>query len=392
VTAVQLRGICWDHPRGRDPLLGTLAAYREVAPEVSVEWSARSLQAFADEPLERLAERYDLLIIDHPFVGEVSMASALLPLDTLMPSEVIEDQARNSVGPSHRSYTWAGHQWAFAIDAAGQVSAYRPDLLDELGVAPPSDWQDVIDLGDRARARGRRLVLPFIPIDAVMSFLSLLANAGSPMADDGRPPDRDAGAHALDLIARLLDRSHPSSADWNPPTALDAMATDDDIVACPLLFGYSNYSRPGFRRRRVRFAPIADGGHGRVGGILGGAGIAISAACRAPEEAARYAAWLTSRPVQAGGYVTEGGQPGHRGAWTDPTADAVAGGFFSDTLGAMDAAYLRPRAPGMMRFQHEAGQVIRATMTGRTSHQACLDDLERLAEETLGAGQGGTHG
>jgi multiple sugar transport system substrate-binding protein len=388
---IHLRGTCWDHPRGRDPLVGTVDAYRALAPDVSVEWTARSLQAFADESVVDLATRYDLLVIDHPFVGEVSATGALLPLDTLLPADVLEDQARNSVGPSHRSYTWAGHQWALAVDAAAQVSAHRPDLVAALGMEPPGTWDEMLELADRARADGRWIAWPFIPIDAVMSFLSLLANAGSPMADDGRPPDREAAAAALDLLARLLGRAHPKSADWNPPKTLDAMSSGDDIVASPMLFGYSNYARPGFRPYRIRFAGIPSAGHGRVGGILGGAGIAISAACAEPEAAAAYVAWLTSGPVQAGEYVRAGGQPGHRAAWLDPSANEVAGGFFGDTLVAMDAAYLRPRTPGMMAFQDEAGRLIRRTITEGAPHDACLDTLERLAATTLGSGGAG-HG
>jgi multiple sugar transport system substrate-binding protein len=36
-----------------------------------------------------------------------------------------------------------------------------------------------------------------------------------------------------------------------------------------------------------------------------------------------------------------GGQPGHRSAWTDEAVNAAAGGFFSNTLGTLDAALLR---------------------------------------------------
>jgi multiple sugar transport system substrate-binding protein len=67
-----LRGITWDHPRGLQPLLATAGAYAAHADGVVVEWEARSLLGFGEDPLEVLAGRYDLLVIDHPFVGEAA--------------------------------------------------------------------------------------------------------------------------------------------------------------------------------------------------------------------------------------------------------------------------------------------------------------------------------
>ena len=47
----------------------------------------------------------------------------LSPLDELIEAPFLADQAANSVGPSHRSYSYGGHQWALATDAAGHMSA-----------------------------------------------------------------------------------------------------------------------------------------------------------------------------------------------------------------------------------------------------------------------------
>jgi hypothetical protein len=53
----------------------------------------RSLQEFADLPIEKLAEIYDLLVIDHPFSGYAAVHDVLLPLDTVLPSSFLQDQA-----------------------------------------------------------------------------------------------------------------------------------------------------------------------------------------------------------------------------------------------------------------------------------------------------------
>ena len=43
--------------------------------------SSRSLEAFGDQPLEDVADQYDLIVIDHPFCGRAERTGCLTPLD-----------------------------------------------------------------------------------------------------------------------------------------------------------------------------------------------------------------------------------------------------------------------------------------------------------------------
>ena len=128
--AVTLRGMTWDHSRGFDPMIATALEYGRRNPGVAIQWEKRSLQAFADRPIEEMAGTYDLMVIDHPHVGEVARSGQLLALDTLGREAEMAQLAEQTVGVSHRSYEFDGHQWALAIDAATPVAAYRPDLLE----------------------------------------------------------------------------------------------------------------------------------------------------------------------------------------------------------------------------------------------------------------------
>src|SRR5207247_11359421 len=170
---VRLSGITWDHPRGFDPLVATAEAYGRSHPAVEIHWEKRSLQAFADHPLVDLASRFDLLVIDHPHVGRAARHDAILALDGKIPVSVLRQLAAESVGRSHESYTWDGHQWALAIDAAAQVAAWRPDILPE----PPTTWVQVLQL-----AKEDRVLWPLKPVDAICSFFTLAANRGPPCA------------------------------------------------------------------------------------------------------------------------------------------------------------------------------------------------------------------
>lgn len=380
MPSIELRGVSWDHPRGHDCMVATAEAYQATRPDARITWQTRSLQDFADFPIQKLAETYDLLVIDHPFVGFAADEGCLLPLDEAIDAAVLADQAANSVGPSHQSYHYGGHQWALATDAAGHVSAYRPDLIEEIGGLPGS-WDEVLALAANRRGHERaRVANPLIPIDALMSFCSICAAMGEvPFQDPERVVSRAAGRDALSMLRALKDTAHPESLKRNPPRTLDLMSTTDEVAFVPLLFGYSNYGRPGFREKIVRFTgvPTIDGGEPR-GGILGGAGVAISARTKHPEEAAAYAAFVASPEVQRGIYFDGGGQPGHRAAWLDDRVNAASSDFFRDTLSNLDNAFLRPRYLGFMEAQERSGEMVHAWLAEGGSTENLLDDLDAL--------------
>src|ERR1044072_5957280 len=101
-----LKGITWGHSRGITPLLAYSQRFSELYPDVEVNWKKRTLQEFADFPIEKLTEQYDLLIIDHPWVGRAAATGCVLPLEQYLPQEYLDDQLENSVGYSHPSYNY----------------------------------------------------------------------------------------------------------------------------------------------------------------------------------------------------------------------------------------------------------------------------------------------
>ena len=125
----KMKGITWAHSRGFTSIVAVSQRYSELHPEVEIVWEKRSLQKFADAPVEKLAEAYDLLIIDHPWAGFAAKHKILLPLQKYLSEDYLKDQEMNSVGASHISYNFDGYQSALAIDAATPIAVYRPDYL-----------------------------------------------------------------------------------------------------------------------------------------------------------------------------------------------------------------------------------------------------------------------
>ncbi|MCL4221691.1 MAG: hypothetical protein KJZ65_10035 [Phycisphaerales bacterium] len=373
---ITLRGITWDHPRGRQPLESTADLYAQRF-GVRVEWSARSLKDFGDAPIDALAERFDIIILDHPHVGiAVTARRPLLPLDAWIAPDDLKALAAQSAGPSHGSYTLAGHQWGLANDGAMQAGSRRPDL----GAFDwPRDWDSAIALGKDLARTSAWLAIPLAPTDAVCSFISLCAGRDGMNEPAERFVTHDVGLWAFDVLQRLLAVAHPQSPHWNPIAMYDHMSTHDEVAFCPLAFCYTNYSRAGFRPHRLAFGPVPQ----QRGSILGGAGFGVSARCQHPQEACAYGRWLCSAEVQRGLYVRHGGQPGNIEAWRDVEADQLTGGFFSGTREVIETAFVRPRHIGWPAFQEWAGNVIRRTLLERTDHAACLRELEDRYQQSL---------
>src|ERR1700761_1451878 len=123
---ISLRGMTWSHPRGLDPLVACVAPLRDLG--VDVTWDARSLQGFEEASIQQLASQYDLIAIDHPFMGDAYRQKALQPVDRVVGEDFAAELRQSSVGPSFRSYLWHDRLWAVPIDAAAQVAAFRADL------------------------------------------------------------------------------------------------------------------------------------------------------------------------------------------------------------------------------------------------------------------------
>ena len=376
---ITLTGITWDHTRGYLPLVATAQRFGELHPQITIEWHKRSLQEFADTPIERLAERFDLLIIDHPFAGYAAAHQTLLPLDEHLPAAFLADQAANSVGGSHASYAYGGHQWALAIDAATPVSAFRPDLLERYEARPPETWGDLLAL-----ARRGLVALPAIPIDSLMNFYMLCIGLGEqPFAGGEQVISLEVGAAALELLRELVGLCAPASLHRSPIATYEALVGGDDLAYCPFAYGYSNYARPEYTARLLRFGGLVRLGGQPLRSTLGGAGLAISAHCRDLGPALEYTQFVAGPDCQRGMYAFSGGQPGHRLAWLDPALNRACSNFFLDTLPTLDDAYLRPRYAGYIPFQDHASPVVHRYLREGGEVRATLAELDGLYRESV---------
>ncbi|MCC6683158.1 MAG: extracellular solute-binding protein [Phycisphaeraceae bacterium] len=383
--SIILRGITWNHTRGYDPLVATASAYTSLHPNVSIEWERRPLMAFGEMPVDQLAEDYDLVVLDHPWVGFMAESGCYRAIDLLIPPPEMEQLERYSAGPSHHSYYWQGHQWALAIDAACMCASYRSDLLQAANLTVPETWDDVLILGRCARKLGLTINMPLNHIDAISAFLSVVNNMGAkPFQDNLQVVDHLTGQRALSLLHDVATLCPPTCYDDTPVSIMDRMGSADYELYCPLAYSYNNYARSGYRTHVCHYHNMPScGDWGPRGSHLGGAGLSISAHCREPDVAADYALMTAGPMWQRTVYFEGGGQPGHASAWRDPQVNAASNNFFYDTWESICQAYVRPRYKGYIDFQHHAGMAIRTYLKIGQNAEALLQELDTVYQQSL---------
>ena len=352
----EYRGLTWDHPRG----FNALDAAAKATPELGLSWDKHSLEGFETHPIADLCEQYDLVVLDHPHIGEAVAGDCLRPLEDIFTPEEIVAWERDCIGPSLKSYQFAGKHWALPLDAATQVMACRP------GIVTPRTWDEVL-------AFDGHVALSLAGPHAALSFQSICAALGErpAMKDPDLFISEAVGLYALDIMQRLTDKSPLSVRDKNPIGILQHMGDHEDVALCPLIYGYVNYAN----NLTFANAPRSAGG---IGSTLGGTGIGISKRCEIKPALLDHLRWLMSPQAQCSFIPDHDGQPSLRVAWGDAVVNARWGDFYRNTYQTLEAAYVRPRHNGAIAFQTAASEAIRDTLYNQRPHDQLLTQLQTL--------------
>ncbi len=376
---IQLKGIAWDHPRGFDPMVETAKVYQKQNPDVEIIWEKRPLQAFADRPIEEMAYDYDLMVIDHPHVGEASRKNLIYELNSNQEyKEQLKALELNSVGLSHQSYNFNNNQYALAIDAAAPVSAYRKDLIDN----PPRTFEDTIKLAEKSR-----VIWPIKPVDCISCFNSIAANLDSPINSSYKTfIQKDLAKEILNMMKKLSKLVPKDCLSMNPINVLDIMSGSDDFDFCPQLYGYSNYSRKSFGKSLVNFGEMIsfnEDPNNCKGSQIGGTGLAISKSTKNLDIALEYSFWVASEQCQTEQFYFSGGQPGHLKAWQNDMINNDCENFFRNTLTTLQKSWLRPRYDGYMYFQDKGGTIINAYLKEEFDLETTVNNLSEEFERSF---------
>lgn len=366
MSLIELKGMTWDHVRGRDCLIQSNDLLIQKC-GISVTWDARSLLAFGDQHISEFYNDYDLMIIDHPHVPDAVHADAVIPFEDLVTTSQLDLLAATSVGASHDSYLYQGKHWALAIDTAAQVSAFRPDKAER----SPVFWHEVFDL-----AKKKQLLWAHKPVDAFSTFATLMAQKGHALEGTSRFINQEMALEVLEFMVELSSLVPDFCATSNPIDIAEALSGNDDYAYGICMYGYSNYSREGFRKHVLVYDDLPSFDGRATGSQLGGAGVAVSSKSKNPKAAAEAAMLLSLPDIQATTYGLGGGQPGNLIAWKDQLLNEVSNNFFRNTLRTLENAWVRPRVLGWPDVQYQSSLIIHKCLVEK---KVSKKDVEEIA-------------
>lgn len=379
-----LTGITWDHSRALPPLVATAQRYEETHPGTRIRWEKRSLHEFGHMPVDVLAEKFDLVVIDHPWAGFAFARNLFQNLRPLLSEKSLTDLAANSIGPSFDSYLYQDQLLALPIDAATPTPSWRPDLLAQARVAVPRLWSEVIALADRGLA-----VMPGFPADLYLNFHMLChALGGTLFANPDQLVDRATGRAALAMLRRVAKKMPSDIYTWNPIRVAEVLSTTDRFAYCPFAYSYGNYCRPGFATHGLRYGQLVKLDHGpSLRSVIGGTGLAISSRCQNLETALDYSLFTASAAIQESIYAPAGGQPSRREAWENPALDQSCGQFFSSARHDQENSIVRPRYDGYVPLQEQAGTPLSLNLQGKLREDEALDAVDAAYRASLPPGE-----
>ena len=374
---ILLKGIAWDHPRGYEPLRATSREFSKRYPEVSISWDIRSLKEFGDMPIEELIDNYDLITIDHPYMGQAYTNKLLLPLEKELSTTVLHKLAKESVGPSFESYLYKDHLFALPIDAAALVAASRVDLITKLNLTCPEIRTELHNFYKKI-PNDYVVAWPLCATDLWCTFLTLCVQDGGRNFIKNYTINEKVGSRVLDELKRHLDFLHPESLNCNPIQVLDRMGSDDEIIYSPFLFGYTNYSRVGYARKLINFSNSPVNPKNDISTILGGVELAVSSNTNYANWAVEYTNYVASAEVQESTYTKNGGQPGNLVAWQSKDNNTLCTNFFKNTLETMSKAYVRPQHLGWNSFQEQGADLLHKGPVENNSSNIIMKNLNQL--------------
>ena len=142
-----LRGLTWGHRRAIDPLIAAARWFEAQTPGCRIEWDVQPLGGFEHGLDGALADRFDMIVFDHPFCGDIVRDGLFQPVP-------FDPVAADFVGPSLESYRYAGALWA----RGGTPAATRAQLGAALDTAlsEPAVVTRLHDLGIEVYPPGER--------------------------------------------------------------------------------------------------------------------------------------------------------------------------------------------------------------------------------------------
>jgi multiple sugar transport system substrate-binding protein len=335
---------------------------------------------------------YDIVTMDIVWAGQFAEAEHSVVLDELIERDRAELEL-NDIYPVLMTSLgqYEGRQIAYPFAGYANVLAYRTDLYEAAGLAPPETMDELIAaakaLTDRAAgqygwvANGQRG--PAVAQDWMQYNAQL---GGSILGPDGKPAINSAeNIESLIIYKELFDETAPPGAvefDWGGREESFRQGLVANMQTWSV--GAAGYSNPEMSRvvgkAGIKLAPVAAGMEPTYG--IGGWGLAINADIDERQQDAAWAfiKWVTSPAIQkelnllgASSYLRKSTLADPDLLERYPYLPVIAESFEHGN------GEYRPRIPEYPEIQDILGAAVNAVLAGNEDPKAALDRAQAEA-------------
>jgi multiple sugar transport system substrate-binding protein len=371
------------------------ALARDVAPEgMALNVATVGLDNLHDVVVRMVAEGRapDLALIDSVWVPEMAAIDFLWRLEDLDVEGPEHSFAADVLDPLNDVNRYRGGTYGVHAEADVAGLWYRRDHLDELGLAPPQTWHQLVGVAESVRAaRGghRPIAMPGgarAGEATTYCLLALLASNGAQMLDvGGITLDDSRTVQTLRFLRQLVEHGLMLS---------DVVAFDHGRPVRLLASGHTTFAFGGSYELaslaefadttlagawdQFAFVPVPAGPAGRPAVLAGGMAYVIFRQAAQPKAAMEFLKHLLSdEPLAALAHRT--GQIPPRRSAVAHVASAIP--FVAETAAMLRHASVRPATVEHVRVSAQLQSMLTAVLTGQLGPASATE----RAAELLGA-------
>lgn len=335
---------------------------------------------------------YDVVTMDNVWAGQFAEAGYTVELSDWIKRDAAEIDV-DDIYPVllHALGNYGGKQVAYPFAGYANVLAYRTDLYEKAGIAPPATMEDLVAaaeaLTDRPNhvfgftANGQKG--PAVAQDWMQYNAEL---GGSILGPDGKPAlNTPANIKSLTVYKELFDKATPPGAvdyDWGGREESFRQGLVANMQTWSV--GAASYDNPAqskvVGRVKVVLAPPGKGLAKRYG--VGGWGLAINADSDPKKQDAAWVfiKWITSPAIQKQMALAGSGSYTRKSVVADVELNAKF-----PFLPVLDASFthgdgdFRPRIPQYPEIQDILGTAVNAVLVGNADPKTALDEAQAKA-------------
>jgi len=335
---------------------------------------------------------FDILYVHPGWFGEYAEAGYLRPID-----DFLQDPKLNPPGFSTDQYVpaifaqgnYGGKQYCFQDFVATVLLAYRKDVFEQNGIAPPKTWDDVLAAAEKLNGKDGMagISLPGKRTGAVADVLStLLIGAGTWYFDaNGKPAlDTKAAAQALDFYGKAAKYAPEGVLNfhWDEAATAAAQGKAAQLITLSTTLAWLDDPSRSTTVGKWGYVPLAY--QGKPAGELIYWNWCIAADSKNPEAAYEFLRWSTSGPQQAKVAAMAATAGATKDFYADPELVSKLP-FLAAVQEALTTSKPQPSLKDWPQIQDPVELAVQNVISGKQTPEQAAQSIQETLVKVLGS-------